>query len=619
MNTIETRKKTEQQELELLRQQVAELRKENHRLEQQLQSLDSSSYQHSMQSLEQVDEIIHQSTDLESLMEDFLDATLKIFGTDRAWLLYPCDPTASSWQVLMERTTAAYPGALALKADLPMTNEARDVFQRGLDSRQPVCYDQESSNPLPEDSAKQFSFQAQLTLAIYPHSGKPWLFGMHQCSEPRVWTASECKLFEQVGRRLPDGFSSFLTTRQLQESEQKYRSLVANLPGIIYRSQNSEQRIISYISETIKKLSGYPATDFVNNHVRTFASIIHPEDRQSVDEVIQQAIEEKKSFEHEYRLQSQAGKTLWVQDHGLAIYDQDGGFQCLDGLIIDITAKKSAEQKIRRLEGALVQSEKMRSLGTLAAGMAHEINNPLAAILQNLQVLQNRLNKRDGKNQLAAAAAGIDFESISSYVQSRQLNKIIESALGAGNQAARIVQTLLHFSRSGDAELQPSSLVKILDASLLLVGSAFRLKIGQTYRNIRIAQDVPTSLPQINCDPAQLEQVFLNLLKNAAHACAEKLSQLSAEEQQAFQPTIQIQLAARDEYLCLEISDNGVGVTEDDRSTLFDPFYSTKDPGQGPGLGLSLCYFIICNNHKGKMYIESTPGGGSSFVVELPL
>ncbi len=345
MQTGDQHPDTDQQMLAQLRQQLEELQSQNEQLRQQLsrQPHDNQSYQRSMQSLEQVDEIIQQSVDLEQLMEEFLQATLKIFGTDRAWLLYPCDPTAASWQVLMECTTSEYPGAFALKTDLPMNAESRGVFQCALESRGPVVYDLQGPNPLPEKSAEQFSIQSQITLAIYPRTGKPWLFGMHQCSHPRVWTAGECRLFEQLGRRLPEGFDTFLTIRRLEESEWKYRSLVANLPGVVYRCQNDEQFTMTYLSETIEELSGYPAADFINNRHRSFASIIHPDDRQRVAEEVQRALEQKNFYEFEYRLQTRKGEARWVYERGQAIYPEAGNLKYRDGLIIDMTSSKAAK------------------------------------------------------------------------------------------------------------------------------------------------------------------------------------------------------------------------------------------------------------------------------------
>jgi len=616
MHSSDELNQAERQELELLRLQIAELLKENQQLLGQTQAASS---QLPLQSLEQIEQVINQSTDLEDLMEQLLKTTLKIFNCDRAWLIYPCDPNSATWQVLMECTTPEYPGALALKTDLPMTAETREAFAHALESRHPVCYDQKSPLAIPADLAEHFSIQAQLTLAIYPRSGKPWLFGMHQCSRPRVWTAGECQLFETIGRRLPDGFSTFLTTRQLQESEQKYRSLVANLPGVVYRCRNDEHWTVTYLSDAIQELSGYPATDFINNHLRSFASIVHPDDLPQLRDKIEQATSRKQPFEFEYRLQTSTGETRWVHERGKAIFDQQGELQYLDGFICDVTDSKAAKSEIERLEAALAQSEKLLSLGTLATGVAHEINNPLAGILQSLQVVNLRLDKSVEKNRAVAVAAGTSIDAISSYLQQRQIDVLLATAISSGQRAAKIVRDLLHLSRPAECEFSPESLPEILKKALLQAQGSFNFKSGDAFSTIRIEREVPDNFPLLPCDPSQLQQIFLSLLDNGAYACAQKAAQLPAGERSTYQPTILVRLSVLQDQLRAEFIDNGIGIEEQSLPRLFDPFYTTKEPGEGIGLGLSICYFIITKSYRGKMSIEATPGSGSRFIIELPL
>lgn len=183
---------------------------------------------HFLESLDQINRAIQGASNLDQMMTDVLDATLSIFNCDRAWLLYPCDPESPSWRVPMERTVPEYPGALALSVEVPMDQGVAGVLRIVLGSDGPVKFGPGSEYPLPHESAKQFRFQSQISMAIYPKVGKPWMFGLHQCSHPRIWTEEDEKLLQEVGRRIADEMSSLLTLRDLRESQERYRALVDN-------------------------------------------------------------------------------------------------------------------------------------------------------------------------------------------------------------------------------------------------------------------------------------------------------------------------------------------------------------------------------------------------------
>ncbi len=719
-------------QVEALRQQLAELTAANRLLQEQ--PPEELHAEQTLQALEKIDQIIEQSDDLEVMMQDLLEEALRIFTADRAWLLYPCDPSAPTWQVLMECSRAQYPGAQELKTDLPMTPDAAKVFQSALASQGPVCYDPKSGRALPLPTAEAFSIQSQIVLAIYPRSGKPWLLGMHQCSHPRIWSEADCRLFEQVGRRLPNGFSSFLTYRHLLESEARFKSMVANIPGVICRRSNDRDWTTRYISDGIKDLTGYPASDFIGNRVRSFASIIHPDDREPMLDHIAECLAAQKPLEIDYRLQHAAGHTIWVHERGQAGYAPSGELLHLDGAIFDISANKAAATevlqlrqllddiinampsamisvdadqqvslwsssaesltgiaaneaigrpvaellpelfqahpeldtalkakqviKVRRylwpssqgarvkeitvfplsngnvegavlriediherlqLEQALIQNEKMLSVGTLAAGMAHEINNPLAGILQNLQVMQNRFSPSLKQNLQAAEKVGTSFGTIDRYLKERQIDQLLSAALASSGRAAQIVQNLLNFSRQTDSNLLAQDIPEILEQVIELAGSDFNLKHQYDFRNIQLRRDYAPDLPKVPCESNQLQQVFLNLLNNSAYAINEKLQQLPAEQRGSYQPTIQIQVRQEQDSMWIEIRDNGCGIQPTAGQRIFDPFYTTKAPGEGTGLGLAISFFIIEENHGGRISVTSTPEVGTSFHIELPL
>jgi PAS domain S-box-containing protein len=265
-----------------------------------------------------------------------------------------------------------------------------------------------------------------------------------------------------------------------------------------------------------------------------------------------------------------------------------------------------------RIEELMIQSEKMLSVGGLAAGMAHEINNPLAGILQNVQVIQNRLSSKLRKNQQVAEACGISIVAIESYLEQRGVYRMIDSIISSGRRAAQIVENMLSFSRKSAAEYVPHDLAELLDKTVELVSNDYDLSKRYDFRQIRIVRDYDAKLPEVPCEASKIQQVFLNILRNGAEAMAESRSN-------TVQPQFTLRLRTEGDMVRIEIEDNGPGMEEEVRRRAFEPFFTTKGVGFGTGLGLSVSYFIITENHFGTMDVSSKAGIGSNFIIRLPL
>jgi hypothetical protein len=264
------------------------------------------------------------------------------------------------------------------------------------------------------------------------------------------------------------------------------------------------------------------------------------------------------------------------------------------------------------LEEMMVQSEKMLSVGGLAAGMAHEINNPLGAILHNVQNIRRRLSPELEKNREQAEQAGICLEAIDRYLQAREIPRLLDGIQQAGSRAAKIVSHMLNFSRLSDRQLAPCQLPGLIDQAVEIASNDFDLTESFDFKSLTIVREYDPALGPVPGTANELEQVLLNLLKNAAQAI---------HQRQDSQVPGKIVLRARLAGLWAEIQveDNGVGMPEAVRKRIFEPFFTTKEIGQGTGLGLSVSYFIITNNHKGQMEVQCKPGQGTCFTLRLPL
>jgi PAS domain S-box-containing protein len=200
-----------------------------------------------LESLDAVDRAIQGTSDLEQMMGDVLDVVLATFRCDRAWLAYPCDPAVDSPQVRIERTRPGYVGASGAGADVPDEQEMARLSQVVLGSSGPVRFDPDSGRRLPPRLAERFGIKSMIAMAVYPKVDKPYMFGMHQCSEPRVWKQREERLFHEIGRRLADALNTLLMFNNLRESQRKLEGsrveLAASRARIVTAADQTRRRI----------------------------------------------------------------------------------------------------------------------------------------------------------------------------------------------------------------------------------------------------------------------------------------------------------------------------------------------------------------------------------------
>nr|WP_284694518.1 ATP-binding protein [Geomonas sp. Red32] len=240
--------------------------------------------------------------------------------------------------------------------------------------------------------------------------------------------------------------------------------------------------------------------------------------------------------------------------------------------IFDVETRKKIEQQARRL----VQAEKLTSLGQLAAGIAHEINNPLTNASLGIQLLTRKLEKSGNSGEITAKLAAVEHN--------------IE-------RASLIAQELLQFSRQQESAFTPLRIEAVVQAALTLM--SYQL------RGITVVKKLPPGLPEVMGDQGKLEQVFINILDNAVRAMPGG-------------GTITLSASHKGSLAEIAIADTGVGIEQENLSRAFDPFFTTRELGDGTGLGLSICYGII-RQHGGSLEIASAVGRGTTLTVRLPV
>lgn len=286
--------------------------------------------------------------DLEQLMKDVLDLLLEVFNCDRAWLVYPCDPNALTWQVPMERTRPEYPGVLPIGVELPLDAVAAEIYRTLLATPGPVKFGAGEKHAVPMEIATAFQVQSFIAMAFYPKLGKSWSFGLHQCSYARTWTPNEERLFQEIGHRLSDTLSSLLSFRNLEESEAQIKKLIDVSPVAMVVSSGEDERVIS-INDKFIEMFGYTFEDMPD--VEHWWTLAYPDEsyggtiKAQWKEKVQKAIKDKSQIEPmEAQVTCKDGSIRYVEFQFSSI-----GHRHLV-TFVDLTARKLAEIALKERE-----------------------------------------------------------------------------------------------------------------------------------------------------------------------------------------------------------------------------------------------------------------------------
>ena len=563
-----------------------------------------------IESMDHVNRAIQGTNDLEQMMSDVLDATLSIFQCDRAWLVYPCDPEASSVRHTMHRARPEFPGRFGVGEDFPLHPDSVTVHRIVRAARGPVRFDPESEHPLSTEEAKFLGIQSRIAMALYPKGDLPYMFGLSQCSYPRVWTRREEVLFQEIGRRLSDALTSLTMFRRLRESEQRHRSIFESTGVSIWEQDFSGAkavidelkaqgvrdfrqyfaahwdvvrrldrlvRVLDVNEETVKMFRAKSKADLL----ASLDKLRTPETRATFVDLLVNIAEGWTSREGEITLQDLEGRQLTAL-FTITFPPTAKGFERLLITMIDVTQRKHAEQRAAQAQAELAHVSRVTMVGEMTASIAHEVNQPLAAIVADANASLNWL-----------AAAPPDLESV---------RGALDAIVRDGHRAGEVIQRIRQLASKGAPRKDAVDLNDVVRDVVPLVRAELR------HQEISLMLDLASKLPPVLGDRIQLQQVLLNLVMNAVEAMGTVTGRprrliIRSEPDD-------------DDHVSVAVQDTGIGIAANHLDHVFSAFFTTK-PG-GMGMGLSISRSII-EAHGGQLWTTPNRPHGAVFHFALPV
>jgi len=379
-----------------------------------------------------------------------------------------------------------------------------------------------------------------------------------------------------AGRRYLAGIFRDISERKraeeaLKSSEERYRLVVDNANEAIVVAQDG---MLKFFNSRSIGILGYSKEEMTS---KPFIELIHPDDQQMVaGRYMARLRGEELPSVYSFRAVDKTGNVRWVEISAVMITWE--GRPATLNFLTDITERKKAEEEKQRMEEQLLLAGRLAAVGELSAGVAHELNNPIAAI--------------QGFAQLLTARNDLD------ETMKNDLGIVYREA----QRAAKITQNLLSFARKHEPEKQLISLNEVIEKTLEL--RTHQMKVN----NIELVVDFAADLPKTMADFFQMQQVFVNVINNAEQAMVEAHGK----------GRLVVKTQKVGDMIQISFADDGPGIPEENMKRIFDPFFTTKEVGKGTGLGLSICYGLV-EAHGGRIYAKSKLGEGATFVVEIPI
>jgi PAS domain S-box-containing protein len=391
--------------------------------------------------------------------------------------------------------------------------------------------------------------------------------------------------------------------KALKETTDHLSLILEFLPIVSYTCNADDNFKITFVSKRVKEITGYAPVQFTGNS-SFWLEHVHPDDRQDVLKKLKAATK-KGTHQIEYRFQTADGSYRWISDHRRLIKPGARSRSYMVGAWQDITEDKRIRQEGELRLQQMIQSHKLKALGEVVTGVAHEINNPVSFMANNITLLEEMWNAvepilaSDGASHPDWRDKGIGYVQVCT-----NMKEIIEEFKIASQRIKHVIAGLKEFARTDEAvEKKPVNIEEVIQGVMIIVGAQVRKTVS------RMDIYVDSNLPPIQGHFQKIEQVIANLLINAHQ---------SITPDRKGRIIITARTIERLNAILIEIEDNGIGMEKAVLDHIFEPFFTTRRDNEGTGLGLSISYGLI-KEHRGVIGVLSRPNTGSKFSIYLPL
>ncbi len=416
-------------------------------------------------------------------------------------------------------------------------------------------------------------------------------FGFNTVRAEKTWPDEDIRLLRLIGEIISRVLARKQTEEALKKSEKRYRAVVDDQNEMICRFL--PDTTLTFVNKSYCRYFNRNQNELIG---RPFLELIPDENHEKIRNFLNSFTPDNYINTYEHFVKAPKGELCWLQWTDRAIFDDQGQLAEFQSVGRDITERRKAEEALKKAylelkdaQAQLVQSAKLASIGQLAAGVAHELNQPLMVIRLNAQFIMQSLQEKNPVND--------------------ELLQQLEVIERNTSRMRDIINHLHSFSCQSHRNFQATDINRVIDDSFIMMGEQLRL------HGIEVKKSLNRDIPLVWGNENRLEQVFLNLIANAKDAVRENQEQ-DSHKKGILEIETGIDEKSKD-FVEILIRDNGSGIPAEHLEQIFDPFFTTKDVGEGMGLGLSISYGIV-KEHMGDIEATETGQNGTTFRVRLP-